>query len=629
MSNQKLTIVLGMHRSGTSLLSAGLSYIGANFGNELMGRTEFNLKGHWEDNDVVAFNNRVLTMLGLEWDSLDFIDDASWRREDIRCLINEGVQLIKNKLSQNAQQFAFKDPRTIRLLPIWLEIINRCDITPQFIIAFRNPLDVGVSLARRESKPLSLSQLLWMHHHFSYLDTLLSLKHDVAFVDFYDFCKQPKLVLSELADFLNLEKQDDTIVEFAEQFYDESLVTKQTDPYQLSENKRLYPFVFDAYRCLRLQQKSGTGEGLKLASDTGESWITVGPFLCHQYDVLKKENLANQQAVRQQEQEKQNELRKQLMVIQTKEETALELHNSIADMCTELAQNTERLNSMCGMNDKVHTSVTNLLEQGLATNTMLPELNAKLIQLVQSHEDNASATQAQIASNLGDVCESVRDSSKYVIETLSERVDELFKQNGEAAQQHNEVTHKELLSRFEILAKKYELSTDSAADLESAQRDIISLLEAQNTSSLLSEIKETLESNTIGEQVLTISTRLDELSAGVNNSNIDDLLGKYEAASAIQHSNLLKEYKQHLNILLGEVESSSRSMAEKQQRQGERLVLQQKLIQELQEEALKLKEETSEYRIVTQSLQRRLSDIHESLSWRITSPLRGLLRLFK
>jgi len=36
MSNSKLTVIVGMHRSGTSLMAAGSSHIGENFGSELM-----------------------------------------------------------------------------------------------------------------------------------------------------------------------------------------------------------------------------------------------------------------------------------------------------------------------------------------------------------------------------------------------------------------------------------------------------------------------------------------------------------------------------------------------------------------------------------------------------------------
>ena len=123
-----LTVILGMHRSGTSLLSAGLSYAGAKFGNELMGGSEFNLKGHWEDNDIVAFNNRVLSALNITWDSTKFIDDNASHHNEIKSLVDEGVLLIEQKLTINDKRFAFKDPRTIRVLPIWLSIFKKLNI---------------------------------------------------------------------------------------------------------------------------------------------------------------------------------------------------------------------------------------------------------------------------------------------------------------------------------------------------------------------------------------------------------------------------------------------------------------------------------------------------------------------
>lgn len=314
--SSKVIVVLGMHRSGTSLLSAGLSFLGLRFGTELMGGTASNIKGHWEDNDIVAFNNRVLSKLGLEWDSLTFIDDKRWNEDRISVLIDEGVQLLTKKLSRNDNQFAFKDPRTIRVLPIWLRIFHKLKIVPQFVMPFRNPIDIGVSLARREGKSFSLSQLLWMHHHFNYLMELAESDYSIFLLDFYDFCKEPSKTLNAVASFLAFQPDNSAVADFVNEFYDPGLITELTDPYQISENKKLMPWVFDCYRKLRLMQGCPTASNKFLIGEESKKWLEVGPYLCEQYSILADESLLNQETAREQERDKLRKLRQEISLIE-------------------------------------------------------------------------------------------------------------------------------------------------------------------------------------------------------------------------------------------------------------------------------------------------------------------------
>tara|TARA_R110000737_G_scaffold332699_1_gene349768 strand:- start:12721 stop:14133 length:1413 start_codon:yes stop_codon:yes gene_type:complete len=292
-----VTVILGMHRSGTSLLAAGLSHCGLNFGDELMGGTEFNLKGHWEDNDIVSFNNRVLQELGLEWDSLDFISNDAWESHAFSTLVDEGCLLLNNKLALSNGKFAFKDPRTIRVLPIWLEIFKKANIEPNYVFIIRNPLDVGKSLSKRENKPVSLSQLLWLHHNIGQLQSLNAGSQKLCVVDFYDFCKDPKKVLLWLSSQLSFAVSENKLNEFSDVFYDEKLVSQQTDPYQLSENNKVFKFVFDAYRQLRAFSNSHSNK-LEPLIKLEQFWQSVGPYLCEQHIILHEENLSNQRALR-------------------------------------------------------------------------------------------------------------------------------------------------------------------------------------------------------------------------------------------------------------------------------------------------------------------------------------------
>ena len=506
MNKNEVIIILGMHRSGTSLLAAGLSHIGLPFGRELMGETEFNLKGHWEDNDIVAFNNSVLSALNLKWDSLDFIDPQSWNQKAILELIEEGKQLLKHKLSENNYQFAFKDPRTIRVLPVWLEILKRSGVTAKFIVSYRNPLDVSVSLSRREGKPLSFSQLLWMHHNFSYLEELLLSEHQVTFSEFYDFCKQPQKELSKLAKFLEVELNTNKAELFANQFYDEKLVSKQTDPYQLSENKKLFPYVLECYRHLRLMNGSHDVESNRLASANALNWKETGPFLCEQQQVLMQENLECQQDVRAQEQEKLQSAEQQVSLLKTQLQNTKDEQKAIE--LSELKRVLESQNVTAGVN-----LLADKLEYLINKNNQL-NVDARLTELLEV-----------------------------------------------AKQQHLEVQ----------------------------------------------------ENN--NNHLILVQNSLEKHSTSIMNE-----LNKKED---------YQEIKSHLLILQSKLETSEKLLINEQKNRDESIAYQAQVIQQLQLEKDESKAQAEHLKRVIDNLQSTLSEVKKSLSWRVTSPLRWLGKLFR
>ena len=56
--------VTGMHRSGTSLVASLLQSAGINIGQRLMNAGEGNVKGHFEDLDLVEFHESILKSPG-------------------------------------------------------------------------------------------------------------------------------------------------------------------------------------------------------------------------------------------------------------------------------------------------------------------------------------------------------------------------------------------------------------------------------------------------------------------------------------------------------------------------------------------------------------------------------------
>ena len=146
----KTFIVLGMHRSATSLTAKGLFKSGVNMGRTLLGAGRGNEYGHYEDVEFLHLNERILHTAGGTWDNPPSHDAIM----DLRPVFdNEIKELLKRKYVEASEQgmIGWKDPRTT--LTIWLYIDFL--INPHFIVNFRNKMEVARSLQVRDGFPIS------------------------------------------------------------------------------------------------------------------------------------------------------------------------------------------------------------------------------------------------------------------------------------------------------------------------------------------------------------------------------------------------------------------------------------------------------------------------------------------
>ena len=74
-SQKTIIVVLGMHRSGTSLITRSLQVLGVDLGEHLIPAISGdNDKGFWEDVDINDFDNALLTKIGSAWDRLTLLN---------------------------------------------------------------------------------------------------------------------------------------------------------------------------------------------------------------------------------------------------------------------------------------------------------------------------------------------------------------------------------------------------------------------------------------------------------------------------------------------------------------------------------------------------------------------------
>lgn len=195
-------IILGMHRSGTSLLTGLLNQVGVKMGRRLYAPQKgVNEKGFWEHEDIVDTHDELLLALSSQWDDLLPLPDKWWESEVIQPFITRLEKLVRRDFS-DAYVWALKDPRMCRLLPVWFPIFEARQVKPTFICVNRNPFEVVASLQKRDGFSREKALVLWLNHSLS--AELYSRKLPRVFIDFDQVVKNPTEVLSKIEREANL-----------------------------------------------------------------------------------------------------------------------------------------------------------------------------------------------------------------------------------------------------------------------------------------------------------------------------------------------------------------------------------------------------------------------------------------
>jgi hypothetical protein len=164
MPEQELVFVLGMGRSGTSLLTRVLSLCGAGLPDRLFGAAEGNPTGHWEPLAALEINEAFLGRFASSWYDPTFrlqgeVAIADQEREAYIRQICGFLQSCASPL------FVVKEPRITALTEYWFEAARRLGLGLKIAIPVRHPDEVAASLATRDGVSSELSGLLWLKYN--------------------------------------------------------------------------------------------------------------------------------------------------------------------------------------------------------------------------------------------------------------------------------------------------------------------------------------------------------------------------------------------------------------------------------------------------------------------------------
>lgn len=162
--------ILGVHRSGTSTVTRAVNLLGAYLGQnaDLMPPTLANPEGYWERLDIYRFHERLLEKLGRTWSTAAPLPDQWQLAGEIRPYREELKALVRANFADHPL-WAWKDPRTCILLPLWRAVLEELGIELSCVFVVRNPLDVANSLRTRDRIPLHQAFGIWFSQNLAAL----------------------------------------------------------------------------------------------------------------------------------------------------------------------------------------------------------------------------------------------------------------------------------------------------------------------------------------------------------------------------------------------------------------------------------------------------------------------------
>ncbi len=167
---QKAICILGMHRSGTSVIARAINLLGVYLGEEsdLYSARDYNPEGLWERIDFNNLQERLLAEMKRKWDTaLPF--PSGWQgASEVKPFRDEISSLIRANFS-GIPLWGWKDPRSQIFIELWQEVLTDLGVDLSIVFVVRNPLDVARSLQKRDGFSLDKGFGIWFNYNITAL----------------------------------------------------------------------------------------------------------------------------------------------------------------------------------------------------------------------------------------------------------------------------------------------------------------------------------------------------------------------------------------------------------------------------------------------------------------------------
>lgn len=221
-------IIIGMHRSGTTLLANIFHEYGIFMGSQME-----------QNSEAIGFlkiNEYLLKKNNASWfNPVPYLNEKNYQQElqyTKNKLKNKGFKkkYFGDKVNENCNEYhwGWKDPRNTFTLNIWEKIFPNAKI----VHIYRNPIDVANSLMVREKKFTKKGMLKWYFNVLknycksglyvqrseelsdikvginlwkNYLEKAFSINKNIIHMKYEDLLSHPELELKKIFEFLNID----------------------------------------------------------------------------------------------------------------------------------------------------------------------------------------------------------------------------------------------------------------------------------------------------------------------------------------------------------------------------------------------------------------------------------------
>lgn len=147
-TSQRVVVVLGFHRSGTSMVTRMLNLLGVDLGDEislLPAEERDNARGYWEPQWMIELNDEILAALGSgAWET--FRPEHGWERSPQLEPLRERARSSLAAHFPTTPVWGWKDPRTSLTLPFWRDLLDQ---PLSCVLCVRSPADAVASALKR------------------------------------------------------------------------------------------------------------------------------------------------------------------------------------------------------------------------------------------------------------------------------------------------------------------------------------------------------------------------------------------------------------------------------------------------------------------------------------------------
>lgn len=246
MSN--IVIVLGMHRSGTSLVSGLLHNNGIVMGTSdtfYPLANEENKKGFYENHEFRKINDYILEKNGYRIKSWE----TNLPTLKSSFIANRKIKHIIKRYSKLYATWGWKDPRQMLTNEYWLSNISKLNLLnkTKILYIFRHPLSVAKSMVSRGNfSEISHGLSLWYMYNVKAISDLNKYNLDTLFFSMESLQENSNYVLGNISCFLDIEiNLEDFYKYYSHKLIRSSLNNDTT--YLESNISSMYSYLFDRH----------------------------------------------------------------------------------------------------------------------------------------------------------------------------------------------------------------------------------------------------------------------------------------------------------------------------------------------------------------------------------------------